>query len=155
MRNKYARIPDPNSFISNPGSKYQIQYKPIVQKDGTIKLVESGKINIEEYINSFAESTDMAYILQQIKLGNFDILNQRTASYGDFTEVPKTMAEFQQRLIDGTNAFNSLPAHVRNQYDNDLWKFMADTGSEKWLDVMKDFLPSDKKIVDSEVKEDA
>lgn len=154
MRNKNAKISDPNSFVSCPGTKFHTIYKPVVQKDGTILLKESDQIDIEAYINSFKESTDMAYILQQIKLGNFDILNQRTANYGDFTDVPQSMAEFQQRLIDGKNAFYSLSPEVRNAYDNDLWKFMNDAGSKKWLDVMKDYLPQPEKI-ESEVLDNA
>lgn len=155
MRNKKARVPDPNEFFSNPGERYHIEYTSKVLPDGTIELVESGKMDIQEYIESFKESTDMHYILSELQKGNVSVLDQRTPSYGDFTEAPGSMAEFQQRLIDGERAFMQLPLDVRNAYDNDLWQWMNDTGSEKWMKVMSDFLPHPVEDVKSEVVEDA
>lgn len=154
MRNKNARVPDPNKFVSCPGDKFHIEYRPVVNDDGTIKLVESGKMNIQEYIQSFKDSCDMNYIIKQLQLGNISVLNQKKVFYGDFTDAPSTMAEFQQRIIDGQNAFYSLPLEVRNKYDHDVMKFLADIGSDKWMNAMKDFIPV-KDNIDVEVKEDA
>lgn len=156
MRNKNARVPDPNSFVSNPGDRFHIEYSAEVQKDGTINLVECGKTDIQEYIQSFKDKTDMAYILKMLALGDTSVLSAKIPFYGDFTECPSTMIEWQQRLLDGKRAFESLPLDVRNTYDHDLNKFLADLGSDHWREVMKDFLPQqDKPVESSEVIADA
>lgn len=154
MRNKNARVPDPNKFVSPHGDDFHIEYTAEIQKDGTIKLVECGKMNIKEYINSFKESTDMEYILKCMALGDDSVLTHKQPIFGDFTEAPTSLMEFQQRMIDGQRAFMSLPVDVRNEYDHDLMKFMADVGSEKWMNAMKDMLPKENKV-DSEVTENA
>lgn len=141
MRNKNARVPDPNKIFSCAGNRFHIEYRPVVNDDGTITLIESGKMDIQEYIQSFKDSCDMNYIIKQLQLGNIDVLNQKKALFGDFTDAPKTMAEFQQRLIDGQKAFYNLPVDVRNKYDHDLMKFLADIGSDNWINNMRDFLP--------------
>lgn len=158
MRNKKARIPDPNSFVTCPGERFQVQYQATVQKDGTIKLTPCGKVDIVEFINSFRETCDMAYIVRELQRGNYGVLDQRSAFYGDFTSAPKSMMEFQQRVLDGQHAFYQLPLEVRNKYDNNMWLWMNDAGSQKWMDCMKDFMPQKDVPVDpiaSEVKTDA
>lgn len=155
MRIKGARVCDPASCVSNSGDEFHIEYRSVVQKDGTIVLEECGKTNIQEFIQSFLESTDMSYILKMIQLGDLSVLNARRGFYGDFSETPTSLAEFQQRIIDGNRAFMDLPVDVRNKYDHDVMKFLADVGSEKWLDVMKDLLPSSEVPVESEVSSDA
>lgn len=155
MRNKFARVPDPNKFVSNPGTEFEIRYKSIVNDDGTITLEEEGKINIKEYINSFAESTDMAYIMKRLQLGDISVLEQSKGVFGDFTEMPTTMMEAQQRILDGQAAFMQLPIDVRNAYDHNVWLWMNDAGSEKWMNVMKDLLPQKENVVESEVTADA
>lgn len=142
MRNKNAKISDPNKFISCAGDQYQVQYKPVV-KNGVTNLVEDGKIDIKEYINSFKEKTDMAYILKQLRLGDTSVLNARKALYGDFTEMPTTMQEFQQRMIDGQRAFEQLPLDIRNQYDHNMWNWLNDIGSAEWMNIMKPVMDND------------
>ena len=59
MRNKNAKVSDPNKFETCPGDKYHIVYEPLVNPDGTISLVESGKEDIQAIIDSYREQTDM------------------------------------------------------------------------------------------------
>ena len=155
MRNKHARVPDPNKFFTNPGSRFQVRYSSTVNKDGTISLTPCGKIDIQEFIESFRETTDLSYIMRELQRGNMSVLNQRQAFYGDFTSAPKDMMDFQQRVLDGQRAFYELPLEVREKYNNNMWLWMNDAGSEKWTDVMKEFLPKSDAPVESEVKTDA
>ena len=92
MRNKNAKIPDPNKIFTYPGETEHIDYASKVLPDGRIELTESGRWNIDEYINSFRDTCDMHYILQQLKLGNLEVINQKKPMYGDFTQAPKSYA---------------------------------------------------------------
>ena len=147
MRNKKSCVTDPNSFVSNPGDRYRIEFSPLVQPDGSIELVESGKIDIQEYIDSFREQTDMSYVIQQLSIGNTSVLSQKEPMYGDFTNMPKTYAEALQLVIDREAEFMKLPKEVRNEFDNDFRKWFAQSGSEEWFEKMKSVFPSEEKSI--------
>ena len=100
MRNEFAKVFDPNSFSTNPGDRYHTIYSPKIKQNGIIQLVESGKEDIQEMIDSFRDSTDMAFIVNRLMAGDTSVLNQAPAMYGDFTDMPKTYAEALQMVID-------------------------------------------------------
>lgn len=150
MRNKNAKVSNPNDFSTPCGSSDRTLYSTKVTPDGKVILTPSGKENVQEYIDSFRESTDMAFILHQMALGNMSVLNQREAMYGDFTDLPENLAEMQQIFIDGENAFNQLPLDVRQQFDNNYRNWLFTSGSEDWNEKMKKLIPEPIK---EEVKE--
>ena len=136
MRNKNAKVSDPNSFLTPEGSEIKIEYSPKVMPDGTIQLVESGKYNINDKIQSYADSTDMSYILKQLALGNADVLNVKQGSFGDFTDMPKTYAEALQLKIDAEKSFYQLSPDVRNKFENDFNRYFATAGSDEWYEKL-------------------
>ena len=136
MRNKNAKVSDPNSFVTDPGSPEHIIYRPEVQKDGTVVLTESGRENIQDKIQSYASQTDMAWILTQLSLGNTKVLTDKTPMYGDFTQMPKTPAEVLQLYHKGQAAFNELSAEVKAKFDNDFLKWFAAAGTPSWIEKM-------------------
>lgn len=119
-------------IYTNPGSPIHVLYGPKVLKDGTIELVEIGKENTDDYIQSFEEVTDMSFILAKLESGDLSVINKRQPFYGDFTEVPKTFAEVLQLRIDAQNMFDRLSADVKEKFDNDVNKFLATAGTEEW-----------------------
>lgn len=125
-----------NSIYTNKGDPIHILYSPIVNDDGSIELKESGKENTDEIIQSYAESTDIHVILARYAAGDLDVLNQRKAMYGDFTQMPKTFAEVLQLQIDSRNLFNSLDIDTRNKFNNDPNEFFARAGSKEWFDLL-------------------
>lgn len=136
MRNKNAKVSDPNTFVSNPGEVFKLEYSPFVKDDGTILLEVSGKIDVKQMINSFKDSTDMSYILKQLAIGNTDVLAQRQGVYADFSEFPKTYAEVLQLRIDAENNFYKLPLEVRQKFNNDFNVYFANAGTEDWFAKM-------------------
>lgn len=135
MRNKKARVPDPNEFVSCSGNLFEIQYSSKVLPDGTIELVESGKVDIKQMINSQRDSTDIAYIMNAIENGDQSMLNFN-GFYGDMTAFPKTFAEVLQLELDAKQSFYDLPPEVRNRFDNDFNQYFATAGSEEWLEKL-------------------
>lgn len=144
-----------NDLYTNAGSPIKDLYSPIVNQDGTIILEKSGEENISEYINSFAESTDIESIVNRFTNGEINILHQKEGIYGDFTKMPKTYAEFLQKQINAENAFKKLPLDIKDKFDNDINKFLVSAGSEEWFEKLG-FISeknNEKKEVEGDVKE--
>lgn len=121
-----------NDLSSECGSPDKIQYKSIVNDDGTITLEEAGKIDFQGMIQSYAESCDMNIIINRIMNGEVDLLDKRHGIFGDMTEMPKTYAEMLQLQIDAKNSFDNLPVEIKKKFDNDYNVYLATAGSEDW-----------------------
>lgn len=135
-----------NNIISNPGDPWHIIYSPKVSKDGNIELVESGKENTDDIIQSFEESTDINYLMTRIAQGDLTALNQRNGIFGDFTGMPKTYAEVLQLHIDANRLFDSLPVEVKQKFDNDENKFFAQAGTDDWKEKLDSILPDELRL---------
>lgn len=140
MRNKFAEVSDPNSFVTDPGDPIHIIYSPKVLDDGSVVLFESGKENIQDLIDSYEDSCDISIIMKRLEMGDTSVLSQKVPMYGDFTQFPKTYAEALQRVIDAQNDFDRLPLDVRNSFENDYMRWLASAGSDDWLEKMKPVL---------------
>ena len=143
MRNSNAFVPDPNSFISHHGDQFHVNYSPRVLESGEVKLVESGKDDIKQMINSFRDSTDMSFIIQRLSAGDTSVLNQHLPMFGDFTQMPTTYAEALQLVIDGRRQFDSLPLDVKNSFNNDFRQFLASAGTPEWNEKLSVLKPSE------------
>lgn len=117
------------------GDEFDITYHIVLDENGHKVLKRNGKTNRYEKIQSHAEETSIEVILKKATLDP-SVLNQRVGSYGDFTDMPKSLAEFQNMVIDLTNTFNSLPVDIRKQFDNSVDKFIHDAGSKEWFDIL-------------------
>lgn len=122
-----------NSLVSEAGSRYKTIYSPKVDEEGRIELIEAGKEDFQEYIDSFRESCDIQQIIRRVEQGDTTVLNQFPAFYGDVTKMPKTYAELLQLQIDSKKAFDSLPLEVKHKFDDDPNVFFATAGSEDWV----------------------
>ena len=132
-------------FVSNPGSPIREVYAPKVKPDGSIEVVATGKENSDQFIQSFAQSTDMTFILAKLAQGDTSVLHQRPAMFGDFTKIPGSYAEVLQMQIDAARAFDRLPVDVKRKFDNDVNKFMASAGSSSWFDKIEGILSPELK----------
>lgn len=138
---KYAE----KRFYTNPGNPIHVVYSPVVAKDGSVDLKESGFENTNEFIQSFKESTDLHTILTRIQMGETELLQKRTGSFGDFTKMPKTYAEALQLQIDSNNLFNSLPIEIKQKFNNDPNQFFAQSGNKEWFEKLEPVLPDEVK----------
>lgn len=59
--------------------------------------------------------------------------------YADFTSVPNTLQEAMHQMHDATEAFMTLPAKVRREFDNDPAKFVDFAMQDDNLDQMIDW----------------
>lgn len=134
-----------NKIVSNSGSPVKEVFGPKVRPDGSIDVVPVGKENTDRIIQSFAQSTDMSFILSKLAQGDTSVLHQRSPMFGDFSKVPSTYAEVLQMRIDAGRCFDRLPVDVKRQFDNDVNKFLASAGSPSWLEKLDGVLPDEFK----------
>lgn len=107
------------------GSPIKITYGPKFDGNGRMYLVETGKENLYDYIQSHADSVDIHVILKQYQNGDVSVLSRVQGAYGDFTQMPKTFAEALNTLIAAEQYFNGLPVDVRAQFGHNFNQFIA------------------------------
>lgn len=116
---------DEGKYVSDPGSPIRPVYSAKVESDGEVLLTKVGEENIQEYIDACKDSTDIATIVSYYnQTGDETVLKRYAPTYGDFTKLPKSLAEFLQLRIDSENFFYGLPVEVRKEFDNDSNKFL-------------------------------
>ena len=143
-----------HNIYTDSGSPIHTLYAPVVDEDGNVDLVESGKENTDEYIQSFKESCDMEVIIQKFLAGDSSALNKKAAMFGDFTKMPKTYAEVLQLQIDAKKAFDELPVETKEKFDNDINKFLVNAGETEWFEKLGVSLEKQEEKKESEeVKE--
>lgn len=134
--------------LSKTGSPKKSLYRLFVDEDGKRELRKSGEYDLYAEIQSYKDSCSIEYILSRFAAGDTSALSRVQGIYGDFTEMPTTMAELQQRVIDATALFDSLPLDVREQYNFSPSEFFAQLDSEKTKNIFKQLKPVEDAVVD-------
>lgn len=140
------------------GSGMKPTFKMHVDEDGKRELRKNGEYNLYAEIQSYKDSVSIDYILARFTNGDETALSRVQGIYGDFTEMPRTMAELQQRVIDAEALFNNLPLEMREQYNFSASEFFAQLDSEKTKalfgvnDEAKDAIKDT--VVEQEIKKD-
>lgn len=150
MRNKFSRVSDPNEFRTHSGDKFHRSYDSIFQSDGTIRLKEAGKSDIQAEINSHLMETDMAVIISKLQMGDTSGLTSKKPMYGDFTNLPKSYAEAYDMVTRSEKVFESLSPDIKQRFDNDRAQWFSTIGTPEWIDKMALVVPDAK---ESEVTE--
>lgn len=75
-------------------------------------------------VQAFKDECDINKILEgYLKTGMIEHANTVQGRYGDFTSAPDYQAACQA-IIDANDMFNTLPAKIRKQFDNDPAEFL-------------------------------
>uniref|UniRef100_A0AAU8AVN7 Internal scaffolding protein n=1 Tax=Dulem virus 166 TaxID=3145643 RepID=A0AAU8AVN7_9VIRU len=126
----------PPKTATHSGNRFEPTYKMAVDEDGVKDLAVTGQTDIYAYIQSYAQSCDINYILDRFARGDESALSKIQGIYGDFTEVPKSLAELSQRVLDAENIFNQLPLETREQFNFSPTEFFTQFGSDKFNEIM-------------------
>lgn len=152
MRNKYAKVSDPNTFVTNSGSDDHILYSSKILPDGTIALTPCGKESISELINARAQFTDISFIVNRLMAGDKSVVRDG-AFYADLYDSPKNLAEAMQIQIDAERAFYDIPVEIREKFNNNYRLWIMTAGSEEWIKNMNIAAPAAAEQKESEVVE--
>ncbi len=119
---------------SNPGNPIKQLYAGSYNERGQIVLREDGTENLYDFIQSFAESTNIHAIMRRFENGEVDVLEKVQGFYGDVTEMPKTYAEALQRIADSEKVFMSLPVDIRAKFGHSFSEFLAASNDADFLE---------------------
>lgn len=134
--------------LSKTGSPKKPLYRLFVDDDGKRELRQSGEYDLYAEIQSYKDSCSIDYIISRFCAGDTSALSRVQGVYGDFTEMPTTMAELQQRVIDATALFDSLPLSVREQYNFSPSEFFAQLDTEKTKNIFEQLKPVEDAVID-------
>ena len=138
FRDKYTEF---NITPTNPGTRFHNDYKMKVFDDGSRDLVVVGQIDTYEMIQSHRDSVDLKLTLERYARGDNSAINRRQAFFGDFTNMPTSLAELSQRILDAQDLFNSLDVEARREFDFDAGKFFASIGTPEFEAIVEKYNP--------------
>lgn len=128
-------ICDGNTFISNSGSPVKLIYTPAYE-DGNIVLNETGKFDISEFINSYAESTDMSFILARLSAGDSSVLNVSQGFFGDASFLSHDHRNALDTVISAQTYFDNLPKETRDKFNDSFVEWIQSAGTKEWVSRM-------------------
>lgn len=150
FRNKYEKH---DRVISDPGSPIKIEYQLRII-DNSEQIVETGKSNLYEYIQSHADSVDIEKILERCALiEDYSLLNRMPSAFMDVTEMPKNLAEAYAHVQDAKNFFDRMPIDIKEKYENNFVQFISDIGTDRFAKNVSDFLERIKEKEEVKVDE--
>lgn len=149
FRNKYEKH---DHVYTDPGSPIKIEFQLRIINNSE-EIVETGKSNLYEYIQSHADSVDITKILERCSLiEDYSMLNRMPSAFMDVTEMPSNLAEAYANVQDAKNFFERMPIEIKEKYQNNFVEFISDIGTDRFNKNVSDFLNSIKSK--EEVKQD-
>lgn len=143
-------------IMTHPGNPIKQLYSGSYNERGQVELKEDGTENIYDFIQSFADSTDIHVILRRYQNGEVDVLEKVQGFYGDITEMPHTYAEALQRISDSEKVFMSLPVEVRAKFGHSFSEFLSASQDADFLErlgVQMDAPAASEPVVEKPVVE--
>lgn len=115
------------------GERIKKLYGLAYDDDGVQQLVEKGKVDLYNEIQSHADSVDINVLLTRFCNGDVKALNKAETMFGDFTNLPTNYAEMLNVLNNADSFFNTLSNDVKAKFNNSSSQFIASLGSPELL----------------------
>lgn len=111
--------------------------------NGKFDLVKVGQSDLYSLIQSHKDSVDIYKLLERYQSGDVSALSKVAGQFIDITDAPKTLAEAYTFVGNASQFFDKLPLKLREEYDHDPSKFIADLGSDHCSSLLKDVFKTD------------
>lgn len=121
-------------YYSPTGEKFEMRHSAHLDAEGRRYLKPDKRVEIYEIIQSHAEECNINNIINRAINGDPFALNKKVGNYMDVTEMPKTLAEAQQIVINLKEGFNNLPADIRAKFENNAEIYVASYGTDSWAE---------------------
>lgn len=125
---------------SASGDKIRRTFRWRHDSEGKKELTLDEEIDRDAEIQSFLEETKIENIIRR---ATFDpeVAQRLGASLGDgepidYTGMPTTLAEAQNLMIQAEQTWDKLPSETKQQFDNDVDKFIHDYGTVEWAEKL-------------------
>lgn len=136
--------------FTNPGSPMKTVYKMRLDDKGRQVLEKMSEYSLYDEIQSHFEETEIHALVDRYKLtGDPSVLNRQLGQYGDFTDLPTSLADVYKRVADANNLFEELPIDIRREYNFSPAQFFADIGSERSKEIFSKLKLSEQNDVPS------
>lgn len=122
--------------VTNPGDPIHITYAGHYDEKGRVVLEESGRENIYDQIQSFAESCDIHVLMSRYLNGDVSALSKAQGQFLDVTAFPKTYADMLNFVNDMEKQFMALPAEIRSKFGNSFSEYLAASGSPDFMECL-------------------
>lgn len=126
--------------VSNAGSRMKKKFLLQYNDRGEQCLVEAGKHNLYEEIQSYRQSTDLAYILSRLDpeqvngIVSEDYSALLSSDVLDVTQLPTNLGDMLNLSKRGEQLFNSLPVQVREEFNFSLHNFLREFGTQNFME---------------------
>lgn len=138
---------------SNAGSRMKKE-RILKDNNGVMELETVGETSLYDYIQSHKDSVDINRMLERYSQGDTTALDRVKASYLDLLGAPQSLAEMYSFVRNTTAYFDNLPLEIRKSYDFNVSNFLADFGSEKFMQTFAPKMSDVEEIkLSPEVKE--
>lgn len=115
-----------NEVKSNCGSPIVDEYEMKIDEFGRESLVKTGETDLQEYIESFADSVDINRIMERYINGDESALDKVAGFYADVADMPTNIIDVINLQREGEDLFDQLPTHVKEIYNNSYYEFLTD-----------------------------
>lgn len=116
------------------GTRYDQKYRIEYSKTGHKLIVPDGTTDRYAIVQSHSEECNIENIIAKSKLDP-SVLNRRVGQYGDFTKMPKSLAEAQNMIVGIRQEFYELPIEVREKFNNSPEQYVAQYGTKSWIEA--------------------
>lgn len=138
---------------TNPGSKMEDVWALRLTDTGQEEYYIKGQTNIYERIQMFRDECDLEQILIRCtQTGDFSLLNSKQPLYADFEDMPDNIFDAHRKIKQAQETFLNLPLNIREEYDNNFDKFLAEIGTDKWIQTFEKLKPQESPIKETPEK---
>lgn len=131
----YPKNYDPNSFISNPGCRYQVKYVGEVLEDDSVYLTSSGRIDLWAMHDAGAESCDINNIVARFQNGDISVLQRVQGTYADVSGLPSDLRGMIELGRSSVDLYERMPDSIKEKFPTvDSW--ISAIGSREWNEAM-------------------
>ena len=132
----WSRFDRPDTIPTPEGTGSEPEYMEAIDENGHKSLIQTGETDTYSMIQASLEETKIENIIRRATMGDPTALAQTTGAYMDTTDMPTSLAEMQQAIINIQNEFNKLPLETRLKFDQSAEKYISMYGSEEWANIM-------------------
>lgn len=130
---KYTDTKKPKSEV---GSRFSPVFSLTTKESGSLDLEITGEKDTYAEIQSYAQSVDIKNIMLRYEAGDESCLTKKQGQFIDVTDMPTNFADVMKTVIVAEDNFNKLPLEVRREYNFSAAEYIADIGSQRWLDTL-------------------
>lgn len=110
-----------------------------IYEEGEYKYVDKEKVPMYEMIQAARDSVDLHAILDRYENEGESALNKVQSMYIDCVELPKNYAQLYDAVSKANDVFDSMPAKIKDKYNNSAAYFWKNYGSDTFDEVINEY----------------